>query len=123
MLHSRDFRDALEFNGKDWLWPLGLYNGVAWERNRKLFYLGAQDQFFTFNMFDAQAWWARDVILGRISLPDSATMAAESAAWRAREEGVRNDEAAIYFQGTYVEALMLVVLPLQELLGVGAPQA
>ena len=28
-----------------------------------------QDQWFTFNMFDAQAWYIRDVILGKIELP------------------------------------------------------
>ncbi len=28
-----------------------------------------QDQYFTFNMFDAQAWYVRDVILDRIELP------------------------------------------------------
>ena len=33
---------------------------------------GMQDQWYTFNMFDAQAWYARDVILGRIELPDAA---------------------------------------------------
>ena len=30
-----------------------------------------QDQWFTFNMFDAQAWYARDIILGRLQLPDA----------------------------------------------------
>ena len=29
-----------------------------------------QDQWYTFNMFDAQAWYARDIILGKIKLPD-----------------------------------------------------
>ncbi len=51
------------------LWPLGLYKGVVWEENPRLHYIGMQDQFYTFNMFDAQAWYARDVILGRIKLP------------------------------------------------------
>ena len=32
------------------------YKGVVWVHNPKLFYLGMQDQWFTFNMFDAQAW-------------------------------------------------------------------
>ena len=51
------------------MWPLGIYKGVVWEKNPALFYIGMQDQFYTFNMFDAQAWYARDVILGRIKLP------------------------------------------------------
>ena len=30
-----------------------------------------QDQFHTFNMFDCQAWYARDVVMGKIKMPDS----------------------------------------------------
>ena len=41
-----------------------LYNGVALVHNPKLFYLGLQEQWFTFNMFDSQAWWAREEISG-----------------------------------------------------------
>jgi len=44
------------------LYPGNLYKGVVWQQNTNLFYLGAQDQYYTFNMFDAQAWFARDVI-------------------------------------------------------------
>ncbi|WP_040485367.1 NAD(P)-binding domain-containing protein [Lutibaculum baratangense] len=88
------------------LWPLGLYKGVVWERNPKLFYLGMQDQFYTFNMFDAQAWFARDVMLGRIELPSREEMEADSAAWRAREESLETDEDAIWFQGDNVKELI-----------------
>ena len=28
-----------------------------------------QDQFHTFNMFDCQGWYARDVIMGKIKMP------------------------------------------------------
>ena len=34
-----------------------LYKGVAFVHNPALFYIGMQDQWYTFNMFDAQAWW------------------------------------------------------------------
>ncbi len=30
----------------------------------QLLFLGMQDQYYTFNMFDAQAWFARDYIFG-----------------------------------------------------------
>ena len=30
-----------------------------------------QDQFHTFNMFDCQAWFARDVIMGKIKMPSA----------------------------------------------------
>ena len=53
-----------------------------------------QDQWFTFNMFDTQAWYARDVILGRIQLPNRSTMNSEHAKWRAAEEAIEpTDEA------------------------------
>ena len=29
-----------------------------------------QDQFHTFNMFDCQAWYARDVIMNKIKIPN-----------------------------------------------------
>lgn len=54
-----------------WSFYLCRYKGIAFETCPKMMYLGMQDQFFTFNMFDAQAWWARDVILGRITIPAS----------------------------------------------------
>jgi len=98
--------DDLRLKTNNRLWPLGLYKGVAWEANPKLFYLGMQDQLYTFNMFDAQAWWARDVILGRIELPPRAAMEADSAAWRAREEKLETDEDMIWFQGDYTQDLI-----------------
>lgn len=65
-----------------------------------------QDQFYTFNMFDAQAWYARDVIMGRIKLPSAKAMAEHSAKWRAREETLEDAEQMIWFQGDYTKELM-----------------
>ena len=64
------------------LWIDTLHEGIVWPTNHQLFYIGMQDQWFTFNMFDAQAWYARDVVLGAIALPDAQTMAEEWAHWR-----------------------------------------
>ena len=36
-----------------------LHEGVVFIDNPKIMYIGMQDQWFTFNMFDAQAWYAR----------------------------------------------------------------
>jgi trimethylamine monooxygenase len=65
-----------------------------------------QDQFYTFNMFDAQAWYARDVILGRIKVPGAAEMKAHFDAWRTREDGLEDAEQMIWFQGDYVKELL-----------------
>ncbi len=83
-----------------------LYKGVAWVHNPKLFYLGMQDQWYTFNMFDAQAWWARDVIMGRIALPDKAAMQADVEDRVAREDAGEDDYDAIRYQGDYVRELI-----------------
>lgn len=98
--------DELRLKTKNRLWPLGLYKGIFWEPNPKLMYLGMQDQFYTFNMFDAQAWYARDYILGRISLPSRDRMSRHSQGWRDREATLENDEQMIWFQGDYVKELL-----------------
>ena len=98
--------DELTLKTGNRLWPLDIYKGIFWETNPKLMYLGMQDQFFTFNMFDAQAWYARDYILGKIQLPSLADMKANSAEWRAKEEKLASDEDMIYFQGAYVKELV-----------------
>ncbi len=98
--------DDLRLKTANRLWPLGLYQGVVWEDNPKLLYIGMQDQFYTFNMFDAQAWFARDVILGRIKLPTKEKMAKHSKSWRRREMKLTDAEAMIWFQGDYVKDLI-----------------
>ena len=106
LLHYPFLPDDLRLKSSNRLWPLNLYQGVVWEDNPRLFYLGMQDQFYTFNMFDAQAWYARDVIMGRSKLPRLATMRKHSAKWRAREESLENAEQMIWFQGDNVRELI-----------------
>ncbi len=106
-LHHFPFlSDDLKLQTTNRLWPLDLYKGIFWEHNPQLMYLGMQDQFYTFNMFDAQAWYARDYILGKITLPSKEKMTADSLQWRAREEQLKNDEEMIWFQGDYVQHLI-----------------
>ncbi|MEM7188412.1 MAG: NAD(P)/FAD-dependent oxidoreductase [Pseudomonadota bacterium] len=83
-----------------------LYKGVAFIDNPKVMYLGMQDQWYTFNMFDAQAWWARDVITGRIDIPGKAEMQADIDARMAAEAELADDYACIDYQGAYTEELM-----------------
>jgi len=105
--HSYPFLpDSLRLKSLNRLWVDGLDNGIFWKSNPKLMYIGMQDQWFTFNMFDAQAWFARDVVLGRRSLSDRATLDKEFAEWRTREEALEGDEANIRFQADYVKGLM-----------------
>ena len=96
--------DELTLNTHNRLYPEGLYKGIFLEQNPKLIFLGMQDQYYTFNMFDAQAWYARDVILDRITLPDESAMAADSA--HCREQEVENPFQAIDFQAAYIRDLL-----------------
>lgn len=84
-----------------------LHEGIMWPDNQKLFYIGMQDQWFTFNKFDAQAWFARDVILGRITVPSRKVMDKEWQQWRDREDNLdSSDEAKIRYQADYVKSLI-----------------
>ena len=57
-------------------------------------------------MFDAQAWYARDYMLGKISLPSKEKMTANSLEWRKREDSLKDDEQKIWFQGDYTKELI-----------------
>ena len=94
----------LETNNR--LYPGNLYNGVVWEDNPKLMYLGMQDQWYTFNMFDAQAWYARDVILERLEVPSKSEMQADTLHWQSQEDAIADDYESITYQGDYTMRLM-----------------
>lgn len=105
-LHHFPFlEDKLRLRTHNRLYPDGLYKGIFWLANPKLMYLGMQDQFYTFNMFDAQAWYARDVVLGRIKLPSKAEMQKDINAWRGREEKLADPFQQIDFQTDYSREL------------------
>ena len=99
--------DDLRLKTKNRLAAADLYKGVVYVNNPKMFYLGMQDQWFTFNMFDAQAWYVRDIILGRIEVPvDKQVLMADVAEREAREEADDDVKYAIKYQGDYVKELI-----------------
>jgi trimethylamine monooxygenase len=99
--------DDLRLRTANRLATADLYKGVAWVDNPKLFYLGMQDQWYTFNMFDAQAWWVRDVIMSKIEIPASRDDRAADVARRvAAEDAGQDDYDAIRYQGNYVKELI-----------------
>ncbi|MFK7838362.1 MAG: NAD(P)-binding domain-containing protein [Sulfitobacter sp.] len=104
--HFPFMADNLRLRTANRLATADLYMGVAWVKNPNVFYLGMQDQWFTFNMFDVQAWWARDVIMERITLPDYAAMQADVKARIAAEDALEDDYGCIWYQGDYTKELM-----------------
>ena len=98
--------DALRLKTANVLASNDLYKGTTYVHEPDLFYLGMQDQWFTFNMFDAQAWWVRDVIMDRIALPDTAAMVADVQARQAAEAALEDDYDCIWYQGDYTKELI-----------------
>ena len=94
---------------KNVLYPPDLYKGVFFTGNPDLMYLGMQDQFYTFTMFDAEAWYARDYMLGRLSLPGRDEMEKDSAAGRAREDSLGGPFHHIDFQADHIDHLLKAV--------------
>ena len=104
--HFNFLPDDLRLKTANRLAAADLYKGVVWTKNPKMFYLGMQDQWYTFNMFDAQAWWVRDQIMGKIALPSQAEMEADPKRREAEEDALADDYAAIAYQGQYVLELI-----------------
>ncbi|MDD8024177.1 MAG: NAD(P)/FAD-dependent oxidoreductase [Paracoccaceae bacterium] len=99
--------DDLRLKTKNRLATADLYKGVVYVHNPKMFYLGMQDQWFTFNMFDAQAWYVRDIIMGRIEVPaDKQVLMADVSERETREEVSDDVKYAIKYQGAYVKELI-----------------
>lgn len=99
--------DDLRLKTANRLAAADLYKGVVWVHNPKLFYLGMQDQWFTFNMFDAQAWWVRDAIMGKIAIPaDKDTLLADVRERETREEADTDTKYAITYQADYIKELV-----------------
>ncbi len=98
--------DDLRLKTRNRLAAADLYKGVVWVKNPKLFYIGMQDQWFTFNMFDAQGWWVRDAIMGRITIPDEAARAKDVVDRVAAEDAGKDAHDAIHYQGDYVKELI-----------------
>ena len=67
-------------------YPPGLYKGALLTQagNNKVLYIGMQNQYYSYTMFDAQAKWAVNYITGEIKLPDSETMEKDIKKWIAR---------------------------------------
>lgn len=98
--------DDLRLKTKNCLYPDGLYKGVVSEVNEQLIFLGMQDQYYTFNMFDEQAWYARDYMLGRIALPSKDERRTDMDKWLAWEQRTQTGDDHVDFQTAYIKDLI-----------------
>eukprot|EP00092_Neocalanus_flemingeri_P022283 GFUD01024163.1.p1 GENE.GFUD01024163.1~~GFUD01024163.1.p1 ORF type:complete len:472 (-),score=101.62 GFUD01024163.1:204-1559(-) len=107
-LHKYDFlREELRLKSRNVLYPPGLYKGIVWQEggNGKLLYCGAQDQYYTYTMFDVCALWAVKYIEGEMNVPDKKTMESDWKAWVARNKTLKDGHEEIDFQTDYVQDL------------------
>ena len=85
-LHHFPFmEDGLKLKTNNVLYPPGLYKGVVFQKNHNLFYMGMQDQVYTLPMFEPQAWFVRDVIMGKIEVPSDLEVENDIEKWTTRQ--------------------------------------
>ena len=84
----------------DRLFPPNLYKGSLFlgGGGHKFFYVGAQDQYYTYTMFDQSSMWVRNVIMGDIKLPGHDAMVTDAKSWLEREESNKDCHDEIRFQ-------------------------
>ena len=105
-LHYFPFlEESLKLKTGNRLYPPQLYKGVVWQNNHQLMYLGMQDQFHTFNMFDCQAWYVRDVIMNKIKLPSDEEIEKDIEKWLTEEATLEDPIQMIDFQTEYTKDL------------------
>ena len=92
------FSDAIKLSTKNRLSPDGLYKQCVLINNPRTFYLGMQNQFFTFSMFQLQGWFVRDVISGKHVLPDKEQMIEQNKSDQKTEDNLKTVSEMIHFQ-------------------------
>jgi len=96
------------------IWLQNLYQGIFHMPNPKMIHIGPHTGFFTMGLFDAQAHVARDVVMGRLALPDAAGMAEHDRMMCEKcrrledvsADTMKYNEACINFQGDYFKDLI-----------------
>lgn len=79
------------------------YKNVLWQSNPKLMYLGMHDQTWTLPLFDTQAWYCRDVVLGKIVLPPAEERQKNIDEWITKMRAIDGKKAMVEFHGAYIE--------------------
>jgi len=68
--HYPYLAEELRLRGPNELYPPNLYKGLVWTLGGggRFLYVGVQDQYYTFTMFDSQARWAIKYMAGDIKV-------------------------------------------------------
>lgn len=98
--------DEFRLKTKNNLYPNDIYKGIFYNDLPNLIYLGMQDQYYTFNMFDAQAWVARDYMMGKLELPSKAERTEDINKWLDKYAQVETANQEVDFQSEYIKDLL-----------------
>lgn len=98
--------DNLRLKTKNNLYPDHLYQGIFFNELPQLIYLGMQDQYYTFNMFDAQAWVARDYMMNTLQLPSKEERRKSIDLWLEKLSHVETGFDHVDFQSEYIRDLL-----------------
>ena len=82
--HYPYLEDKIRLRCPNTLYPPFLYKGTIYTEggNNKMLYIGAQDQCYTFTMFDVQALWAVKYVSELLQVPgDKASMVSDWQSW------------------------------------------
>jgi len=111
-LHYYPFiEDKLRLRSPNLLYPPNLYKGMIFTPeghnggSNKMLYLGSQDQYYTYTMFDVEALWALKYVLGEIAIPVKDAMIADWKKWTERLHNLKDCHEAILFQTDFVQEL------------------
>lgn len=98
--------DEYRLKTKNNLYPNDIYKGIFFNNQPNLIYLGMQDQYYTFNMFDTQAWVARDFMMGKYELPSKEERIKDINHWLDKYAQVETAHQEVDFQSDYIKDLM-----------------
>lgn len=88
------------------LYPDQLYKGVVFNEQPRLLYIGMQKFYYSLPFLDAQAWYARDVILSRIPVPQKEERIIHMKEWQNRERNARGLMEGMDFLLDYARELL-----------------
>lgn len=98
--------DNLRLKTKNNLYPDHLYKGIIFNELPQLIYLGMQDQYYTFNMFDAQAWLSRDFMMDKWDIPSKAERSIDIDKWVNENDALETPFDHVDFQSKYIKDLL-----------------
>lgn len=98
--------DSMRLKTNNCIYPDQLYKGVIYNDLPRLIYLGMQDQYYTFNMFDAQAWMARDIMMGKLKLPTKVERTKDMEKWLQKSDAAKTPNDDIDLQTDYIKDLI-----------------